>query len=417
MRTLLKITYVLPCFFIGLIIGGAAVGKSAAWISGLILLAADIVLGCILQFIAEKRPKIPVLLTERERRYLERVVQGIKKLPPQDDREFTESYETEDSLPDSNDLDSSATDRDDMYLIPPIEEEDPKTSLPRPGSGKLDEKAFAMLQQHSCGFFPDYSYTKSKYESLQQKKLALGMLTADEESKLIFPLIFGTFACPIDLTKAFTQTLLLLNQILIRKPTENLVRENELYMQWLHEYAVAEILLGTIYAYWNEPVKASYHFLLGLKTDCIGLNLPYCDFIRYTMSKLSEQKARPAKYRGCGFSAEAPMGFCGGTLLNTRSALQIIPEMEGEHGEVIVARQGTSGMFGYLQRVGSVFCKALNCPIDIYESYIIDKKYTLKKIQFFFNGYFSHSNLRIKIARGFHLKSHSEILNNIEIIA
>lgn len=78
MRTLLKITYVLPCFFIGLIIGGAAVGNSAAWISGLILLAADIVLGCILQFIAEKRPKIPVLLTERERRYLERVVQGIK---------------------------------------------------------------------------------------------------------------------------------------------------------------------------------------------------------------------------------------------------------------------------------------------------------------------------------------------------
>lgn len=415
MYILLKITYVLPCFFIGMIIGGAAVGNSTAWISGLVLLVADIVLGCILQFLAEKRPKIPVLLTERERRYLERVVQGIKKLPPQDDREFAELDKTEIPIPGSNDLDSSTTNRDDVHLIPPIEEEVPRISLPQPGSGKLDEKTFAMLQRHSCGFFPDYSYTNSKYESLQQKKLALGMLTADEESKLIFPLIFGTFACPIDLTKAFTQTLLLLNQILIRKPTENLVRENELYMQWLHEYAVAEILLGTVYAYWNEPVKASYHFLLGLKTDSIGLNLPYCDFIRYTIAKLSEQKVPTAKYRGCGFSAEAPMGFCGGTLLNTRSALQIIPEMEGDHGEVIVARQGNSGMFGCLQRIGSVSCKAFNRPIDIYESYIIDKKYNLKKIRFFFNGYFSSDELRIKIARGFHLKSHSEILKYVKI--
>lgn len=59
MRTLLKITYVLPCFFIGLIIGGAAVGKSAAWISGLILLAARYRFRLYSAIYCRKTPKNP----------------------------------------------------------------------------------------------------------------------------------------------------------------------------------------------------------------------------------------------------------------------------------------------------------------------------------------------------------------------
>lgn len=422
MRNLLTITYILPSLFIGLIIGGAIAENSAAWISGLVLLAADIILGCSLQFFTENRSgKNAVLLTERERRYLERVIRKIKKVPPPDDRELAETYEAalpkaERGAPEKEMFDDGPEGRDDTV---PAEREKkrPQATLFSPCKGKPDEETFAEMQRRSCGFFPDPSYTEAKYEALQKKKLALGMLTAEEESKLIFPMIFGTFGCPIDLKKAFIETQVLLCHTLNRKPEGAPVQENEPYMQWLHAYAVTQILLGTVYACWNEPIKASYHFLIGLKTDCITLNLPYCDFIRYTLDKLSEQKVRPAKYRGCGFSANDPMGSCGGTLLHTGSALQIIPELEGDRGEVIAAKKGRSGMFGHLQRIGSVFSHSCHCSIDIYESYVIDKKYTLRKIRFFFNGYFPRVGFRLKIAKGFHLKPHSEILHFAEIVS
>jgi hypothetical protein len=39
--------------FIGLIIGGIIAGERAAWVAGIILLVADILLGLILQYVYE----------------------------------------------------------------------------------------------------------------------------------------------------------------------------------------------------------------------------------------------------------------------------------------------------------------------------------------------------------------------------
>ncbi len=50
MRTLLKMTYILPMLFIGLIIGGAVAGDKPVWVSGLVLLLLDIVVGIALQY-------------------------------------------------------------------------------------------------------------------------------------------------------------------------------------------------------------------------------------------------------------------------------------------------------------------------------------------------------------------------------
>lgn len=137
MRTLLKITYVLPCFFIGLIIGGAAVGNSAAWISGLVLLAADIVLGIFLQRAQErkgsrgsaKNKNTPELLTLHEQRYLARVARAVERIPlpdtsfsktytditkPADDEDGTEIFD-DDAFFDEEDFDecSSVDDADE----------------------------------------------------------------------------------------------------------------------------------------------------------------------------------------------------------------------------------------------------------------------------------------------------------------
>lgn len=280
-----------------------------------------------------------------------------------------------------------------------------------------DEETFFESQQLSSGFFPDYSFDKKQYIELKNKKEKYGKLIPDEESKLIFPLIFGNYDTQIDLDLALTETNKLLEYVNSKKPTKNLVRENDLYMDWLHEFAIPQILLGTIYAYKKEYVKASYHFMLGLKTEQITINMPYCDFIRYVLSKLSNLTITKSNRKGCGFEVDNPMGSCGGNSLIPQNAFKIIPEMEGKNGEVIVARMGNTGLFGHLKRLKSTYSPSFGVSIDVYETYIIDKNYNIKKIHLYFNGYFSFGSLNsIKLAKGFRLKSHSLLLSNVEIV-
>ena len=280
----------------------------------------------------------------------------------------------------------------------------------------VNEKNFAEGQQIFPGFHLDMAYNAQTVEALKIKRQKYGNLLADEESKLIFPLIFGCFGYDIDLEAALSQTLQLYDNVMKKKPKENFVRESEPYMLWLHEYAVPQILLGTIYAYKSEYIKAAYHFMLGLKTEQIAIDRSYCDFIKYVLNKLPALAKDNAVYEGCGFSADNPMGSCGGTMLIAKNAMAIIPEMEGKKGEVIVARMGATGMFGSLERIGSTCGTNPANMIDIYETYIIDKNYNLKKLCLYFNGYFKFGCNKIKMASGFKIKSHSRLLNSAEFI-
>lgn len=316
---------------------------------------------------------------------------------------------------DEDDNDSSEDDlEDDEFEEDDMEEND----IQFPSFNRVrDEETFFESQQLSSGFFPDYSFDKNQYIELKNKKEKYGKLIPDEESKLIFPLIFGNYDTQIDLDLALTETNKLLEYVNSKKPNKNLVRENDLYMDWLHEFAIPQILLGTIYAYKKEYVKASYHFMLGLKTEQIGINMPYCDFIRYVLSQLSNLTITKSNRKGCGFEVDNPMGSCGGNSLIPQNAFKIIPEMEGKNGEVIIARMGNTGLFGYLKRLKSVYSPSSGVSIDVYETYIIDKDYNIKKIHLYFNGYFSFgSRNSIKLAKGFRLKSHSLLLSNTEIV-
>ena len=49
-KKILKITYALPMLFIGMIIGGAVGGSKPLWVSALVLLIADILIGLFLQY-------------------------------------------------------------------------------------------------------------------------------------------------------------------------------------------------------------------------------------------------------------------------------------------------------------------------------------------------------------------------------
>ena len=69
MRTLLKMTYILPMLFIGLIIGGAVAGDKPAWVSGLVLLLLDIVVGIALQYYYGGGNVNPVTFLRKARKF------------------------------------------------------------------------------------------------------------------------------------------------------------------------------------------------------------------------------------------------------------------------------------------------------------------------------------------------------------
>ena len=178
------------------------------------------------------------------------------------------------------------------------------------------------------------------------------------------------------------------------------------FVEWIKKYAEWQILLGTAYAYDGDYVKASYHLMKGLNTDALNLSLAYCDFARYIFKKLKELPKTEANYEGVGFNAETPMGSVGKRVyLDASAAIQTIPEMEGNEGEILIARkpEGLDVVYGSLERKGSV-CNSQKMMIDIYETLLIDKDYNLKTVRFYFNGYFGEENNMIRIADNFTLR-------------
>lgn len=178
------------------------------------------------------------------------------------------------------------------------------------------------------------------------------------------------------------------------------------FVEWIKKYAEWQILLGTAYAYDGDYVKASYHLMKGLNTDALNLSLAYCDFARYIFKKLKALPKTEAKYEGVGFNAETPMGSVGKRVyLDASAAIQTIPEMEGNEGEILIARkpEGLDVVYGSLERKGSD-CNSQKMMIDIYETLLIDKDYNLKTVRFYFNGYFGEENNMIRIADNFTLR-------------
>jgi len=191
----------------------------------------------------------------------------------------------------------------------------------------------------------------------------------------------------------------------------------EMYLQYISFYGSTSITLGTLYAIKHEYVKAIYYYMIGLRTEMVGVMTPYCDFIRYICNKVKKMPAKEAKYNGTGFSADKPCGFVDNgnrKMLVASNAMLIIPELEGKNGEILFAHNSSGGdMYGYLQRLGSTSSESQSDMIDIYETMIIDKNFNLKKIEFYWDGYFSSGmGGKIKIPDGFIIKPNSKLVDD-----
>ncbi len=268
---------------------------------------------------------------------------------------------------------------------------------------KMDKEEFANMQRMFPGFSTEmFGFSKEEYEELKLRgDVRREPITKDEVCKLTFPLIFGNFGCKIDLDKAEREVWEWINGVtdyVKNDPKYDIIAELNL-KKYL---AKAHILLGTIYAYKDEYVKSAYHFMTGIKTHSVNLNMPYSDFIKYVLDQLDNLQIEDAKLSGCGFELDKPMGFMGGDFLDARSAMEIIPDMEGKNGEVIVAFRGRTKMFGLLNRIGSTSSEKVSNILDMYQTYIIDKDYNIKRTTIYFNGYFNRNSEReMRLANGF----------------
>lgn len=281
-----------------------------------------------------------------------------------------------------------------------------------PGFG--NENFFMLSQEEYDNIFrkvlPYFNKTKNNAEAFTDevlvKRFENNDITLDDIKLVIISFIFGAYGCSVDLDFAEKMIRALFKVTQTNKPEKSNILDKE-YTYWLSEMGVSYILLGTVYSYKKEYIKAAYFFMLGLKTDAINLNMPYCDFINYILGKLKGLSIENDIYFGCGFDAENPMGSVSGKVLIADKSVAVITEMEGLKGEVVVAYAGRTRTYGYLQRIGSTRNQN-GQMIDIYETYVIDSDYKLYKVKFFFNGYFSGGLTEaIRIAKGFRLKANS----------
>lgn len=268
---------------------------------------------------------------------------------------------------------------------------------------KMNEEFFAEFQKINPWFNAQFiinNIEPLKYKNIKDihslEDAISKEITLLDVKRIIFAKIFGSFGLKVNLDEAEKMTKEVLTYLdnmhkYLDIDINNINRENEFDVGALYEYATTQVILGTVYAYKKEYVKASYHFLLGLRADIIDFNILYSQFINYVFLKLKDLPKKKANYKGVGFSKEEYMGYKvikgENKIFIPFSAEKYIPRLKSKKGELVVAKQTTKRVLGFLNRLGSTRNEKDDCYIDIYETLLIDKDYNLKEIQFYFNNY------------------------------
>lgn len=282
---------------------------------------------------------------------------------------------------------------------------------------QMDEKYFSELQRECCWF------TLPIFENLPDIDPNIDVMSKSIWSdnvcvqRHIFAMIFGGFGYSVDLSKAKFIATIKLGQLEKQEPKDKSPTNPE-FTKWLGLFAQYNILLGTVFAYLHNYPLAAALLMNGLKTRAVNLFMPYCDFIKYVLAKAAEMPTELAAYDGCGFSANEPMGSVelnDGALIAS-AAEMIIPALEGDKGEIILAYHGCQ-RYGNLRRIGSTNSRSFRNCIDVYEVLAIGRKFNLKKIRFYFNGYFTpHNRYAVRLPKGFHLDPLSEAAQIFKVV-
>ncbi len=254
---------------------------------------------------------------------------------------------------------------------------------------EMDKQKFAEIQKVNGWFEATFMRKLPPFDrSKTIKDVIAGCdVPVVDLHRMIFGLTFGAYGMRVDPEAAEAGCLHYLQKMQEAGFSGEASGSNEAYGMYLHEIGNWHIQLGTVYAYMNEPVKAAYHLIYGLKTECVNLFMPYCDFIRCVLAELEDLPKEDIRPFGRGGSVSDPMGCRGGNLLDASIAMNVIPLLAGRGGEMVVAKQGRHFLYGHLVRRGSSHCREQPNCIDIYETWLIDRKYDLKLLRLYFDGY------------------------------
>lgn len=104
--------------------------------------------------------------------------------------------------------------------------------------------------------------------------------------------------------------------------------------------------------------------------------------------------------------------------LVAHNAMNIIPELVSNNGDVLICHNGSSGLYGNLRRIHSINAEGIENAIDIYETWLIDKDFKLKRVLFYWNGYFAHIiGGKVLLPMGFRIKKQSKYLDSFEFVS
>ena len=164
---------------------------------------------------------------------------------------------------------------------------------------EMDEEIFAIMMERN----PWFTLAAGRLPVPRKDEEEMTYL---EYERAIFAYIFGSFGFEKDLAKAELYCCHGINELSKKKPVYPFAAD-EKWVGWLHNYGELNILLGTVYAYMGKTTRSVYYFMQGLNTEALELSMPYCDFIRYMISKLDDEPCSAADRTGRGFCAEDPM--------------------------------------------------------------------------------------------------------------
>lgn len=221
------------------------------------------------------------------------------------------------------------------------------------------------------------------------------------ESYIIGYSLFGMLKKQISLPEAEKRAATLLEKVEGARPTDckqQVGDDNENFNEWARDYAAVNFLVAVIAGQKKEYAKSAYHFLKAYKLHLIPTRLPFNDYSSYVFGKLPllAKSDYPIPKEECiGFSSTSPLGekniSVDNACMDSFCVNAALYNLETKDGGEIAAIQLGSRRRGFMQRIGSTTSPMSEypLPIDIYDTFIIDKEYNIYRTRLYVNAYVS----------------------------
>ena len=276
-----------------------------------------------------------------------------------------------------------------------------KEQLIRTPNGDVDDDFLQNLVNKSFMKTLD----KSLIERLTEESEKKCELKPHVEAYIIGYGIFGALKEKITLTEAEIRIATLLKKVENARPSnckQQVCADNDDFNEWAYEYAAVNFVVGLVAGQKKEYAKSAYHLLKAYKFHLIGIRTPFNDYSAYVFGKLPALAKGDypfSKEKSAGFISTSPLGAknvqANGCFMDSFSVNAALNNLEIADGAQVAAVQLGYRKLGFMQRIGSTIVDSPDypLPIDIYDTFVVDKNYDVYRARLFVNEYAGSGNL------------------------